>query len=260
MPAECPDCGSRLIGRFGAGTEQVEEKCAELFPGVVIDRLDLDSVKKKGQLESVLKRFGEGKTDILVGTQLVAKGLDFANVGLVGIISADTTLNIPDFRSSERTFQLMTQAAGRSGRGDEPGKVIIQTYSPDAPALIFASRHDYRGFYEHEISVRSAAGYPPFSDIYQLVTADENDALAYESAERCAKWLRKKLPSAAVLGPAPGVLVKTAGMFRYQILIKSPAGNRRTVSAAVTQLREKYAQQKGVAALLTLDINPYSLI
>ena len=260
MPAKCPECGSGLIGRFGAGTEQVEEKCAELFPKASIDRLDLDSVKKKGQLEAVLKRFEKQKTDILIGTQLVAKGLDFANVGLVGIISADTTLNIPDFRSSERAFQLMTQAAGRSGRGDEPGKVLIQTYSPEAPALIFASRHDYRGFYEHEVSVRKAAGYPPFSDIYQLVISDKDDALAYESAERCARWLRRKLPDTAVLGPAPGVLVKAGGMFRYQVLIKSAAGSRKTVSAAVTQLREKYAAQKGVAALLTLDINPYSLI
>ncbi len=260
MPSKCPKCESRLIGRFGAGTEQLEEKCRELFPDAQTARLDLDTAKKKGAAESVLRKFGQGKTDILIGTQLVAKGLDFANVGLVGIISADTTLNIPDFRSAERTFQLVTQAAGRSGRGDEPGKVIIQTYSPDAPSIVYASRHSYREFFDHEISIRKACSYPPFSDIYQIVIADEDEELALKSAQRCAVWLRKKFPGQSVLGPAPGVLVRAGGMFRYQIIIKSASNNRKAVSGAVMELREKYTMQKGVAALMTLDINPYSII
>ena len=261
MPDVCPECGGRVIGRFGAGTEQVEEKVRELFPDASAARLDLDTAKKKGGMESVLKDFGRGKTDILVGTQLVAKGLDFANVGLVGIISADVTLNIPDFRSAERTFQLVTQAAGRSGRGDEPGKVIIQTYSPEDPALVFASKHDYRSFYDREIQIRNSAGYPPFSDIYQIVVSDKDEALAFESARRCAVWLRRKLPETVnVLGPAPGVLVKASGAFRYQILIKSPAGQRKNTSACVRKLREVFASQKDVAELLTVDINPFSFI
>ena len=261
MPNLCPDCGSRIIGRFGAGTEQVEEKVHELFPDASAGRLDLDTAKKKGGVESVLKQFGKGKTDILIGTQLVAKGLDYANVGLVGIISADVTLNIPDFRSAERTFQLVTQAAGRSGRGEEPGSVVIQTYAPQDPAIVFAARHDYKSFYEREIELRKAAAYPPFADIYQIVISDEDEQLAYGSAKRCAVWLRKKLPqSVHVLGPAPGVLVKASGQFRYQILIKSPAGGRKATSAAIMQLRDIYTKQKGVAKLFTTDIDPYSFI
>ena len=261
MPKTCPECGSSLIGGFGAGTEQVEEKIKEFFPEASVERLDLDTAKKKGQMEIVLKRFGKGKTNILIGTQLVAKGLDFANVGLVGVISADVSLNIPDFRSSERTFQLVTQVAGRSGRGDEPGSVVVQTYNPENAALLLAARHDYRGFYDRELPIRRAAGYPPFSDIFQIVVSDEDEDLAYESAKRCAAWLRKKLPEGtAVLGPAPGVLIKASGQFRFQILIKSPYGARRNTGRAIMQLRDKYSEQKGVAKLLTVDINPYSFI
>ena len=261
MPKVCPDCGSKIIGRFGAGTEQVEEKVKELFPQAVCARLDLDTIKKKGQLEAVLKSFAKGKTDILIGTQLVAKGLDFAGVGLVGVISADVTLNVPDFRSSERTFQLVTQAAGRAGRGDEPGRVIIQTYEPAAPALVFSAAHNYERFYEREIALRQSAQYPPFSDIYQLVVSDTDQDKAFESAKRCAVWLRKKLEGTAdVLGPAPGVLVRASGMYRFQILIKSPAGKRKAVSQAIRKLREIYTAQKGVAELLTVDINPFSFL
>ena len=261
VPSVCPKCGSKVIGRFGAGTEQVEEKVRELFPDASAARLDLDTIKRKGQMESVLKAFEKGKTDILIGTQLVAKGLDFAGVGLVGIISADVTLNVPDFRSCERTFQLVTQAAGRAGRGEAPGRVIIQTYNPGSQALICAARHDYRGFYDREIELRKASAYPPFSDIYQLVLQDADDDTAFDAARRCALWLRRKLPeNVHVLGPAPGVLVKEGGMFRYQLLIKSPAGARKTTSLAVRALRETYAKQKGVAQLLTVDINPFSFL
>ncbi|MBQ6670381.1 MAG: primosomal protein N' [Firmicutes bacterium] len=261
MPKVCPECGSRFFGGFGAGTEQVEEKVKELFPDAQTARLDLDTVNKKGSLESVLKKFGRGKINILIGTQIVAKGLDFANVGLVGVISADVSLNIPDFRSAERTFQLVTQVAGRSGRGDEPGSVVVQTNDPENAALVLAASHDYKGFYRREIGIRKAAGYPPFSDIYQIVVADEDEELAYSSAKRCAVWLRRKLEGkAAVLGPAPGVLVKGNGMYRFQVLIKSPAGSRKDTSRTVRELKEVFAGAKDVAQLLTVDINPYSFI
>ncbi|MBR5731716.1 MAG: primosomal protein N' [Firmicutes bacterium] len=261
MPKVCPECGSRFLGGFGAGTEQVEEKVRELFPDAQTARLDLDTVNKKGSLESVLKKFGKGKIDILIGTQIVAKGLDFANVGLVGVISADVSLNIPDFRSAERTFQLVTQVAGRSGRGDEPGSVVVQTNDPENAALVLAAAHDYKGFYRREIGIRRAAGYPPFSDIYQIVAADEDEETAYSSAERCAVWLRRKLAGkAAVLGPAPGVLIKGNGLYRFQVLIKSPAGSRKDTSRTVMELKEVFAGAKGTAQLLTVDINPYSFI
>ena len=259
FPKVCPECGSKLIGGYGAGTQQVEEKARELFPEAKIERLDLDSIKRKGELESTLKRFEKGKTDILIGTQLVAKGLDFSNVGLVGVINADVTLNIPDFRASERTFQLMTQAAGRSGRGDEPGKVIIQTYTPESRALLCASEHDFEGFYDYEIGIRKASGYPPFSDIYQILIMDEDGEKCEKYARRCAEWLRKKLPEGtAVLGPAAPMLLKQSGLCRFQILIKSPSGRRHETSLAVRQLKDKHEQTKEKAKLMTVDINPFS--
>ena len=259
LPKKCPECGSKLIGGYGVGTQQLEEKTRELFPGATVERLDLDSIKKKGELEKTLKRFEKGKTDILIGTQLVAKGLDFSNVGLVGIVSADVTLNIPDFRSSERTFQLMTQAAGRAGRGDERGKVIIQTYAPDSRALVTACGHDYESFYRDEIEVRKAAGYPPFTDIYQILMMDEDSEKAEDSARAAAKELRQSVPEGTfVLGPAAPMLLKQGGLYRYQILIKTPAGNRKYINEQIRKLKEKREKEKGGAKLMTVDINPFS--
>ena len=261
VPKVCPDCGSKVIGRFGAGTEQVEEKAKELFPQARIDRLDLDAVRRKGSLESILKRFASGKTDILIGTQLVAKGLDIANVALVGIISADVTLNIPDYRSGERTFQLVTQAAGRAGRGDEQGLVIVQTYSPDSAVIQAAAAQDYLQFYGREIAIRESALYPPFSDLFRFVVWDEDESRAMDSAARCSAWLKKVLPSDyIVMGPGPSPMAKQSGMFRYQVIVKSPAGKRRECSAAAARLRKVFEDEKSAAKLLTLDINPFSFI
>ena len=257
VPKSCPECGSKLIGRFGAGTEQVEEKAKELFPDKTIERLDLDTVAKKGSIESILKRFAKGKTDILIGTQLVAKGLDFANVGLVGIISADVTLNIPDFRSAERSFQLVTQAAGRSGRGDEQGKVVIQTYSPEHPAIVCAAKQDYQSFYKQEIKLRKLAMYPPFADICQIILSHEKDSAAAKAAEVCADILKRSLDDDyLVLGPCKAPLNKAGNQYRYQIVVKSPAGKRKLVSTLINNIKKNWKEE----ALLTVDINPYSLL
>lgn len=261
LPEKCPQCGSTMLSRFGSGTEQLEEKVAELFPDAKAERLDMDTTSKKGSLEAVLSRFESRKTDILIGTQIVAKGLDFSNVDLVGIVNADVSLNIPDFRSQERCFQLVTQAAGRSGRGEERGRVVIQSSQPDAAALVYAADHDYTGFYEHEIRVRMASEYPPFSDIYQIVVLDADESRAHAAAERCARWLRRKLgPEIPVLGPAPSVLRREDGRCRYQVLIKAPAGSRREVSQAASELRRKFSSAKDAAELLTVDINPFSFM
>ena len=260
-PAVCPDCGSKVIGRFGAGTEQVEEKTRELFPKARIERLDLDAIRRKGELEAILKRFSAGKADILIGTQLVAKGLDIANVSLVGIISADVTLNIPDYRSAERTFQLVTQAAGRCGRREEQGKVIIQTYLAESAVIQAAAAQDYRQFYEREIRIREAALYPPFSDLFRFVVSDEDEEKVMRSTSRCAAWLKKALaPDAIVMGPMPSPMSKQAGLFRYQVIVKSPAGRRKECSAAAVRLRKAFEAEKSSARLLTVDINPYSFI
>lgn len=261
VPKKCPRCGSGIIGRFGAGTQQLEEKCRELFPQAYVERLDLDTVSAKGNLEKVLKGFADGKTDVLIGTQLIAKGLDFSNVGLVGVISADVSLNIPDFRSAERSFQLMTQAAGRAGRGEEQGKVVIQTCQPDHPAILSAAKQDYLKFYEGELAVRKAVGYPPFSDIFQIVISDEDCEKAERSADRCARRLRSTVPEGiAVLGPAISPINSIGGKYRYQLLVKSPAGMRREISRIILQLRRSFTEDKTSAELMTTDINPYSFL
>ncbi len=257
VPKQCPECGSKIIGRFGAGTEQLEEKAIELFPGKKIERLDLDTVKKKGSVDSILKRFASGKTDILIGTQLVAKGLDFANVGLVGIISADVSLNIPDYRSAERCFQLATQAAGRAGRGNEQGVVVIQTYTPDHPAIVFAAKQDYEAFYKQEIKIREIGAYPPFTDIFHIVLTDKDEEKVIRGAEELAFLMEKKLDdSYVILGPCKAPINKAGELYRYQIIIKSPAGKRRALSGVVNEVK-----RTGVnGCLVTVDINPYSLM
>ncbi|MCQ2561815.1 MAG: primosomal protein N', partial [Clostridia bacterium] len=261
QPRLCPECGSKVIGRFGAGTEQVEERAKELFPEANIERLDLDTIKKKGELESILKRFSKGKTDILIGTQLVAKGLDIANVALVGIISADVTLNIPDYRSSERTFQLVTQAAGRAGRGSEQGRVFIQTYSPDSAVIQAAANQDYLEFYRREEFIRKAALYPPFSDLFRFVISDEDEQKCMNAAKLCNDWLTKNLgPEYMVMSPCKAPVAKQSGQFRYQVIVKAPMGKRKECSAAAAAFRRKFEEGKGMAQLLTMDINPFSFI
>ncbi len=166
-PVTCPQCGSPHIRYFGTGTEKLEEAVGELFENKKVGRLDLDTIRRKGSLEKILNDFGKGKIDILTGTQIVAKGLDFRNVGMVGIVSADVTLNIPDYRSAERTFQLITQAAGRAGRGDEVGRVVIQTYTPDNYAILAAADQNYQTFYEREIQGRKWMQYPPLATSFR---------------------------------------------------------------------------------------------
>ena len=160
-----------------------------MFAGITAARLDMDIMKKKGRMTKILDDFGKGKIDVLTGTQVVAKGLDFRNVGLVGIISADVTLNIPDYRSPERCFQLITQAAGRSGRGDVRGRVIIQTYTPESYAVQCAAAHDYEGFFQKEVMVRKLLGYPPFGDLLQLVISGASE----EEVSVCADMYNKHI-------------------------------------------------------------------
>ncbi len=260
-PASCPECESRYIRYFGSGTEKVEETIAELFEGYTVERLDLDTVKKKGELQRKLKAFQKGKTHILIGTQLIAKGLDFRNVGLVGIISADVSLNIPDFRSPERAFQLITQAAGRAGRGDEKGQVIIQTYSPEHYAVTFAANQDYEGFYGVEKQLRMYMGYPPYSDLIQVVfTADEQEKAqqaAWDWHERISSHMgeddRKNM-----LDPQEPYMSKINDTYRYSMLIKCPKGKRREYTNILAKVREEDKKKKKKEYTAVVDINPYS--
>lgn len=258
----CPECGSSKIKYFGVGTEQVEEVIRNLFPERKTARLDLDTTRRKGSIEKIIGEFSKGKTDILIGTQLVAKGLDFKNIGLVGIISADVTLNIPDFRAPERTFQLITQAAGRAGRGSRRGKVIIQTYTPENYAIIHASQHDYNAFYTEEIKLRKMMEYPPFSDLFRLVFSSKDESRAFNAGK---KW-EKKLKLLAVneggtvfeLKPAP--MSKIKNDYRFSLLIKSPLGKRSVYTALIRKLKNEKLAEKKPGYQVGLDINPYSFM
>ena len=177
--ATCPECGSRYISGFRAGTQQIEDKLKEMFPQARVLRMDADTTKTKDSYEKILSAFGNGEADILVGTQMIVKGHDFPNVTLVGVLAADLSLSVGDYRAAERTFQLLTQAAGRAGRGELPGEVVIQTYQPEHYAVIHAANQDYEAFYEEEILFRDLMGYPPMAHMLavQVLTMREEDGI-----------------------------------------------------------------------------------
>ncbi|MBQ1228887.1 MAG: primosomal protein N', partial [Firmicutes bacterium] len=265
VPKSCPECSSRYVKFFGIGTEQVEEAVKEYFPGAVVGRLDLDSVKKRTDLDKILRDFADRKTDILVGTQLVAKGLDFDNVGVVGVIAADTTLNIPDYRSAERTFQLVTQVAGRAGRGDEQGLVVVQTYEPHNYAIRSAADHDYQSFFCEEAGLRQFMDYPPFGDIIMVNFTSEEEDIAMACAERCKVYMEKALkqdPEAAggkVLSPKVSMHFRGEGSFRYYIIVKCPKGQRSRYVYYLDNFSRILLKDK-VDCVVNIDVNPYSFI
>ena len=260
----CPECGSTFVRYFGSGTEKIEETVQGLFPGRAVDRVDLDSIKKKGELNRKLKRFERGETDILIGTQLIAKGLDFKNVGLVGIVLADVSLNIPDYRSPERAFQLITQAAGRAGRGSEPGKVIIQTYSPQHYAVTMAAAGDYEAFYRAENSFRKYMMYPPYSDIFQIVFTSASEEAAREGATLWHRRLMELLPEedrVNVFDPQQAYMSRVRDTYRYSLIIKCPRGSRQRYAGMINILQEEEtlrARKKKADFIAVVDINPYS--
>ena len=260
LPEKCPECESRRIRYFGTGTEKVEETIREAFPGRTTDRIDLDSIRRKGELNRRLKAFARGETDILIGTQLIAKGLDFRNVGLVGIISADVTLNIPDFRSPERAFQLITQAAGRAGRGERQGEVVIQTYSPDHPAVIHAAAQDYQGFFAQETLFRQAMGYPPFGDMIQVLFSSEREAEARDGANHWYEQICRSLPEKErgnVFPPQEAYMHKIGERYRYSLVIRCPRGRRSQYTGILRALKEEDTKRR-VRYLAVADVNPYS--
>ncbi len=262
VPEVCPDCGSPFIRFVGAGTEQVEEYAASLFPEAQVDRLDLDTAKNGREIRKILNAFSQGKTDILVGTQLVAKGLDFRNVGLVGVVSADTTLNIPDYRSSERTFQLVTQVAGRAGRGTEEGLVVVQTCDPENFAIRAAAAHDYRAFFDREIRFRQMMGYPPFTDIILVQFTAEREEVALQWASECGRYLAGLRFSGAageIFEPKIAEHFKGEGHsnFRYNVMIKSPKGLRNQYIFYTRKFGERLLADPQTCSMV-IDVNPYS--
>lgn len=220
VPTNCPKCGSDKLAPFGVGTEKVEEAVREAFPTARVARLDRDVTERAGALEATLAGFRAGEIDVLVGTQMVAKGLDFPRVTLVGGIAADVSLNIPDFRASERTFQLLTQVAGRAGRGQRPGRVIIQTFNPEHPAVVMAARHDTLGFLEFERQERRLANYPPFCTLVNVVVAGRDRKQVAQATQRIAAGLKHF--QEFVLGPADCALERLNDQWRRHLLVKLP--------------------------------------
>lgn len=257
-PIKCPECGGEHMDYFGIGTEKLAEEVEKLFPECVVDRLDLDTIQRKGSIERILRSYEDQKTDILVGTQLVAKGLDFKNVGLVGIVSADVSLNIPDYRAAEKTFQLITQAAGRAGRGAERGDVIVQTYTPEHYAIMAAVNADYDAFYNSEIVLRKMRTYPPFSDIIKVEFSGKNDSEAYKVAKTGENLLKEILTDAAnnVLPVQSSYIAKIGDKYQYSFLVKAAAKNRVEYANAVLTMKKRLMQTYADINI-GIDINPY---
>ncbi|VPO09303.1 primosomal protein N' [Streptococcus pneumoniae] len=221
IPQVCPNCKSRSIRYYGTGTQKAYDELAELFPQARILRMDVDTTRKKGSHQALLDQFGRGEADILLGTQMIAKGLDFPNVTLVGVLNADTALNLPNFRSSERTFQLLTQVAGRAGRAEKAGQVLIQSYNSQHYAIRFAKDQDYEGFYAYEMGIRRQLGYPPYYFTIGITLSHKKEEEVFKRAYEVMNILRSGLSETSpILGPTPKPIARTHNLYHYQILIK----------------------------------------
>ncbi|MBI1332452.1 MAG: primosomal protein N' [Armatimonadetes bacterium] len=252
-PATCPQCEGTKIKPFGVGTEKVEELVAEEFPAARVTRLDRDVAQKKGALEEVIASFRSGEKNVLVGTQLVAKGLDFPNVTLVGVIAADVSLNLPDFRSSERTFQLLSQVAGRAGRGAKRGEVVIQTFNPDTPAIVYAQRHEYLEFFHFCLNERREAHYPPYEKLVNILMSGESRNSVIGLGAKILARLQT-FESLVVLGPTDCVLERINNRWRRHILVKAPLDfDFDRIGQALEDVEEKGVQ-------MVIDVDPFSLM
>lgn len=254
-PDICPKCDSSYLKYWGIGTEKVESEAHRFFPGARISRMDTDSTHKRGTHEKVLSKFKDHKIDILVGTQMIAKGLDFPKVTLVGVISADTALNLPDFRSGERTFSLLTQVAGRAGRSDLGGKVIIQTYTPGHYAIQAARTHDYNSFYGKEISFRKDLNLPPFSHMVTLNFRGRSEDKVLKVSESLRNKLERKNKSGKIeiLGPAPAPISRVKGTYRWNLFLKSDKVER--ITALLRDTIGARRRENGI--IVTVDVDPY---
>ncbi|MDP2954471.1 MAG: primosomal protein N', partial [Chloroflexota bacterium] len=252
VPRLCPMCFGPQLRFLGLGTQRAEEETAQAFPQARLLRWDRDVTQKRGSHEEIMERFLSHRADILIGTQMIAKGLDMPSVTLVGVLSADTGLHLPDLRAGERTFQILTQVAGRAGRGAAGGRVIIQTYTPEHYAILAAAQQDYRAFFKEEIERRRRHDYPPFSRLAHLLYTHTNAARCQQEAERMARLLRQErdargLADLTVLGPTPAFAPRERGRYRWQVLVKG--GDPPSLLAGI-------AWPKGWA----VDIDPVSLL
>lgn len=263
VPEICSHCKTNILRFGGFGTERIESEVAARFPGARIARMDADSVKKKGSHEEILKDFRERKIDILIGTQMIAKGFDFPHVTLVGVVLADVGLMLPDFRSAERTFQLLTQVAGRAGRGNLPGRVYIQTFSPEHPSVMFARKHDFKNFYEQEIIQRREYRYPPFARLVNIIVRAKEENKAYLYARELRDALKTEFAAELsvskeneIIGPSPLPFYKLRGHFRWHVMLKLPDSARglEKIKAALLNVKKPAGVQ------YALDVDPLNIL
>jgi primosomal protein N' (replication factor Y) len=258
VPRSCPQCGGIKIRHFSAGTQRVEKETARLFPEASLVRMDSDTTSSRGAHQRLYRRFREGGADILIGTQMIAKGFDFPRVTLVGVVTADTALNLPDFRAAERTFQLLTQVSGRSGRGRGGGKVIVQSYHPTHYSVQRAAGHDYRSFYTDELEMRRALLYPPFTDLVRFLLSGADEKALWEAAGDLHRLLEEQRREAELLGPARAPLYRLKTAYRIQLILK---GER--LPAAAPRLRRvmrEFRRQRTAPVRLTVDFNPMMVL
>jgi primosomal protein N' (replication factor Y) len=259
LPEKCPTCGKKL-SLFGLGTQRVEEELARKFPDLRFARVDSDSMRSSKDYEQTLDRFAKGEIQVMLGTQMIAKGLDYPNVTLVGVVNGDTALSLPDFRAAERTFQLITQVAGRAGRGDAPGRVLLQTFMPDDPTIQAAIKQDFIGFARGELASRREVGLPPFARMVRIVLRDQDSEKLFEYSEQLAAAIvEAALPECGqvqIKGPMPCAINRIAGYFRNQLVMLSP-------QASVLQRILARAREKGALAKterIAVDVDPVSLL
>jgi len=261
VPSRCPVCGSDHLHYVGEGTEKLEDKFAELFPGARVARLDRDIARRRGQFIKTLSDFRERKIDILVGTQLIAKGHDFPGVTLVGVVSVDAGLSLPDFRAAERTFQLLTQAAGRAGRGEAPGRVLVQTFYPDHYAVRLAAEQNYESFFTREMRFRRLMHYPPWTALANIIAQDTRLERAAQVARQIEGFFttsEKDSKTLKILGPSPAPLARVEGRYRIQFLIK--ANSRARLNQVLHRLAD-YCDQRGIPPRgVMIDMDPVNLM
>ena len=258
----CPACKGMNVGHLGLGTEKVEDEVQKAFPDSRVARMDRDTVSRKGSHERILKRMEEGDLDILIGTQMVTKGHDYPNITMVGVISADISLNLPDFRAAERTFQLLTQVAGRAGRGDAPGKVIIQTFNPDHYSIVAARSHDLEGFYREEATFREELGYPPFSRLISIRLRGNSEARTASAANRLGELARDEMKAwkgLTILGPSKATIYKIRGKYRWHMLVKGKdSGKLHSFVRKLLSLSKDGSGFRGVE--LQMDVDPLNML
>lgn len=259
MPTNCLVCKSDLIRFFGTGTQRVEEALNEIIPEANVIRMDVDTTGRKGSHEKLLQQFANHEGDILLGTQMIAKGLDFENVTLVGVLAADSMLHLPDFRSSEKSFQLITQVSGRAGRHELTGEVIVQTYSPDHYSVELASKYDFNRFYDHEMKIRRTFQYPPYVFLVLITVSHEDETKVREVTQEFRELLGQRLQqNSSLLGPSPSPIARMKNRYRYQIIVKyRQEPNLQTI---IKEIRDQFQTEMRKNLQIVVDFNPYQLM